>query len=112
MTESDEQIIEGSGNVFADLGLENADEPLVRAELTHLIYAELRDRRITQTEAARLLGLQETEAAQLMAGRFVHSSTDRLLHLLTALDRDVDIVVRPRPAGQIRAKLRVVSTAA
>jgi predicted XRE-type DNA-binding protein len=109
MTERDERIIEGSGNVFADLGLENADELLVRAELTHMIYAELRDRHITQAEAARLLGLKETEAAQLIAGRFVHASTDRLLHLLTALDRDVDIVVRPRPAGQIRAKLRVVT---
>ena len=112
MTESDEQIIEGSGNVFADLQLENADELLVRAELTHLVHAELRDRRITPSEAARLLGLEEAAAAQLVAGRFVRFSTERLLHLLTALDRDVDIVVRPRPAGQSRAKLRVVSAAA
>ena len=112
MIESDEQIIEGSGNVFADLGLKDADEMLVCAELTHLIHAELRDRHITASEAAQLLGLEEAEAAQLIAGRFVRFSTERLLHLLTALDRDVDIVVRPRPAGQHRAKLRVVSAAA
>jgi hypothetical protein len=69
--------------------------------------------------STQLLGLQEAEAAQLPAGRFVHLPTERLLYplkrplyLLTALDRDVDIVVRPRPAGQVRAKLRVVSTAA
>ncbi len=112
MTESDEQIIEGSGNVFADLGLADADELLVCAELTHLVHAELRDRHSTSFEAARLLGIEENEAAQLMAGRFVRFSTERLLHLLTRLDRDVDIVVRPRPAGQSRARLRVVSAAA
>jgi predicted XRE-type DNA-binding protein len=109
MTESKEQIIEGSGNVFADLGMKDADELLICAELTHLVHAELRDRRIAPPEAARLLGLEEAEAAQLVAGRFVRFSTERLLHLLTALDRDVDIVVRPRPARQAQARLRVVS---
>jgi predicted XRE-type DNA-binding protein len=112
MTDSEDQIIEGSGNVFADLRLNDPDELLICAELTHLVHAELRDRRIAPAEAARLLGLDEAEAAQLIAGRFVRFSTERLLHLLTALDRDVDIVVRPRPAGQSRARLRVVSAAA
>ncbi len=46
MAEPDEQIIEGSGNVFADAGLEDADELLVNAELTHLIHTELRDRHL------------------------------------------------------------------
>jgi predicted XRE-type DNA-binding protein len=111
MVESDDRIIEGSGNVFADLGLKDADELLVRTELTHLIHAELRERRFTSSRAARLLGLEEAEATQLMAGRIVRLTTERLLHLLTALDRDVDIIVRPRPARQSRAKLRVVSAA-
>jgi predicted XRE-type DNA-binding protein len=112
MIEGGERIIEGSGNVFDDLGLKDADELLICAELTHLVHAALRDRGITPSEAARLLGLEEAQAAQLIAGRFVRFSTERLLHLLTALDRDVDIVVRPRPAGQSRARLRVVSEAA
>lgn len=112
MNEPEEQIITHSSNVFADLGLAGANELLICAELTHLIHAELRDRRIAPAEAARLLGLEEAEAAQLIAGRFVHFSTERLLHLLTALDRDVDIVVRPHPAGQSHARLRVVSATA
>ena len=112
MAEPDERIIEGSGNVFADLGLKEADELLVSAELTHLVHAEFRDRHITPIEAARLLGIQESEAAQLIAGRFVRFSTERLLHLLTALDRDVEIVVRPRSANRSRARLRVVSATA
>lgn len=112
MIESDKRIVEGSGNVFADLGLKDADELLICAELTHLVHAELRDRRIAPAEAARLLGPEEADAAQLIAGRFVRFSTERLLRLLTALDRDVDIVVRPRPAGRAQARLRVVSAAA
>jgi len=112
MSDPEEQIVEGSGDVFAGLGLAGADELLVCAELTHLVHAEPRDRRGTPPEAARLLGIKQNEAAQLMAGRSVRGSTERLLHLLTALDRDVDIVVRPRPAGQSPARLRVVSAVA
>jgi len=112
VVKSDGRIIEGSGNVFADLGMEDADELLVSAELTHLIHAELRDRHLTSSDGAKLLGLDETQAAQLIGGYLVHFPTERLLHLLTALDQDVEIVVRPRPAGQSRARLRVVSAAA
>jgi predicted XRE-type DNA-binding protein len=112
MPETKERIIEGSGNVFADLQLDNADELLVCAELTHLIHAELRDRHMTPAEAAKLLGVGEVDAAQLIAGRFVRFPTERLIRLLTALDRDVEIVVRPRPSGESRARLRVVSAVA
>ncbi len=105
MADSENQIIEGSGNVFADIGLPDADELLITAELTHLVHAALRDRHLEPAEAARLLGLEEAVAAKLIAGRFVRLSTERLLHLLTSLGRDVDIVVRPRPAGQAQARL-------
>ena len=112
MAESEERIVDGSGNVFADLGLSDADELLVCAELTHLIHAELCNRNLTPAGAARLLGLKEAEAAQFIAGRFARVPTERLLHLLTALDRDVDIVVRPRSVGQPHGRLRVVTAAA
>jgi predicted XRE-type DNA-binding protein len=112
MTDSEEQIIEGSGNVFADLGLKDADELLISAELTHLVHAELRDRRLEPHAAGRLLGIEESEATQLIAGRFVRFPTERLLHMLTALDCDVDIVVCPRSAERFQARLRVVSAAA
>ena len=60
MTGSDDQIIDSSGNVFAGHGLRDADELPVCAEPTHLIHAELRDRRITPSDAARLLGLDRS----------------------------------------------------
>jgi predicted XRE-type DNA-binding protein len=112
MANNEEQIIEGSGNVFADLGMSDADELLVCAELSHLIHVELRRRKLTPNAAARLLDIDIAEAQQLIAGHFVRSPTDHLLHLLTALDRDVDIVVRPRAPSQSRPRLRVVSEAA
>ena len=109
MAEVEEQIIEGTGNVFADLGLQGAEELLVRAELTHLIHAELRDRHLTSSVAAHMLGILEAEANELIAGRFVQFPTERLLHLLTTLDHDVEIVVHPRSPGHSRLRLRVVS---
>src|ERR1700722_6448950 len=77
MVDSEERIVDGSGNVFADLGSSDADELLVCAELTHLIHAELRYRNLTPAGAARLLGLKEAEAAQLVAGRFARVPTEQ-----------------------------------
>ena len=111
MTDANEQVIAGSGNVFADLGLEDADELLVHAELVHLVHSELRRRRLNSGAAAGLLGIATDEAEQIISGRFVNLPTERLLHFLTMLDQDVEIVVRPRQAGQSRARLRVVSAA-
>jgi predicted XRE-type DNA-binding protein len=109
MNDQDGRIIEGSGNVFADLGMHDADQLMIQAELTHLVHAELRDRHITAEEAARRLGIDAAEATRLIAGDFVRLPTERLLHLLTALDHDIDIVVRPRSVSGSHARLRVVS---
>jgi len=111
MSKQDEQIIAGSGNVFADMGLPHADELQTRAELTRLIYNGILERGLTQTAAAKLLGLKQPDVSQLMAGRFTHFSTDRLLRLLMALDRDVEIVVRLKPIDSTRARLRVSNVA-
>lgn len=107
----DNQIVEGSGNVFADLGLPHPEELQTRAELTRLIHNWIKERGLTQTAAAKLLGLKQPDVSQLMAGRFTHFSTDRLLRLLMALDRDVEIIVRPKSVGSAYARLRVTSQA-
>ena len=105
----DNQIVEGSGNVFADLKLPHADELQTRAELTRLIYNGIQDRGLTQTAAAKLLGLKQPDVSQLMAGRFTNFSTDRLLRLLMALDRDVEIIVRPKSVVSPYARIRVTN---
>ena len=100
----------GSGNVFADLGLPDADAHLLKAGLVTRIDAIIRRRGLTQTEAARLLGLSQPDVSRLLRGDFREYSLERLLRLLTTLGRDVDIVIRqPRSAngGRLRLNARV-----
>ena len=109
MTVSETAVETGSGNVFADLGLADADAHIVKAELVTRIDAIVRQRGITQAEAARLLGLSQPDVSRLLRGDFREYSLERLLRLLTALGRDIDIVIRqPRSAGA--GKLRVAAT--
>jgi len=96
MTESERVIERGSGNVFADLDRPNADTHLLKAELVCRIDAIIRQRKMTQTEAARLLKLSQPDISRLLRGDFREYSLERLLRLLAALGRDIDIVIRTR----------------
>ncbi len=98
----------GSGNVFADLGLPDADAHLVKAELVSRIDAIVGQRRITQTEAGRLLGLSQPDVSRLLRGDFREYSLERLFRLLTTLGRDVDIVIR-QPRSTAGGKLRIAA---
>ena len=108
MTESDTRIERGSGNVFADLGRPGADAHLLKAELVGRIDALVRRRGITQTEAGRLLGLTQPDVSRLLRGDFREYSLERLLRLLNALGRDVDIVIRP-PRSDAGGRLRIAA---
>ena len=100
MTTSDSTVERGSGNVFADLGHPEADAHLLKADLVTRIDTIIRQRGITQTEAARLLGLTQPDVSRLLRGDFREYSLERLFRLLTALGRDIDIVIRqPRSAS-------------
>ena len=94
------KIERGSGNVFADLGLPAADTHLVKAELVTRIDKIIRERRLTQVEAAKLLGLSQPDVSRLLRGNFREYSMARLLRLLTALGRDVNIVIRESHSEQ------------
>ena len=88
------KIERGSGNVFADLGLPDADAHLLKAELVARIDKIIRQRGLKQVDAAKLLGLSQPDVSRLLRGSFEEFSMERLLRLLTALGRDVDIVIR------------------
>ncbi|MYA37397.1 MAG: XRE family transcriptional regulator [Gammaproteobacteria bacterium] len=94
MTEQEQTIEKSGGNVFADLGRPDADTHLLKAELVCRIDAIIRQRNLTQTEAARLLGLSQPDISRLLRGNFREYSLERLLRLLAALGRDIDIVIR------------------
>jgi predicted XRE-type DNA-binding protein len=88
-----------SGNVFEDLQVPAPSEALGKSELAAIIAATLRSRRLTQTAAAQLLGIDQPKVSELLRGRLPRFSTERLLVFLLRLGRDVDIVVRGARAG-------------
>jgi predicted XRE-type DNA-binding protein len=93
--ETDDMRIEtGSGNVFADLGRPDADTHLLKAEIVTRIDKIIRQRGLKQIDAAKLLGLSQPDVSRLLRGSFREYSLERLLRLLTALGRDVEIAIR------------------
>ena len=88
------KIERGSGNVFADLGRPDAEAHLLKAKLVSRIDEIIRQRGLKQVEAAKLLGLSQPDVSRLLRGNFREYSVERLLRLLLALGRDVQIVIR------------------
>jgi predicted XRE-type DNA-binding protein len=84
-----------SGNVFADLGFPNSEQELVKAQLTVQIYQILRDLKLTQADAARLLGTTQAQVSALMRCRPVSISVGKLMEFLTTLGQDVEVTVKP-----------------
>jgi len=89
-------VFEGSGNVFADLNLEDAQELQVKSGLTRQIFNRIKELKLTQTRAASLLGVAQPDISKLMNCRYTGFSIERLMHLLNNLSVDVDITLRPR----------------
>jgi predicted XRE-type DNA-binding protein len=97
----------GSGNVFKDLGIPNAEEHLVKAQLVFKIDTIMKDRGLKQAEAADLLGVKQPDVSKMLRGDFKQFSVERLLRFLVALDHDVEIVVRPHRGKNDTAALHV-----
>lgn len=85
----------GSRNVFNDIGVPNAEEHLVKAQLVFKIDAILKHRGIKQVEAADLFGIRQPDVSKMLRGEFRQFSVERLLRFLVALNQDVEIVVKP-----------------
>lgn len=98
-----------SGNVFADLGLENSDELLVKAELARKISSIITKQQMTQVEAAELLGVDQPKVSALLNGKLSGFSVVRLFRFLNALGRDVEIVVKTKPKSRSQAQTRVTA---
>lgn len=99
--------VESAGNVFADLNLPRAEELLVRAELAARIIEEIERRRLTQSRAASLLGIDQPKVSALKQGRLSGFSIERLLRFLLLLGRDIEISIREKPRSRAFARLRV-----
>ena len=90
------EIVRGSGNVFADLGLPDPEERQTKLRLAMEVNEIIKGRRLKQAEAGALLGLPQPKVSQLVNYRLDGFSVERMMEFLTRLDRDVEIVIRPR----------------
>jgi len=97
----------GSRNVFKDLGVPNAEEHLVKAQLVYKIDTILKDRGLKQVEAGKLFGMPQPDVSKMLRGEFRQFSVERLLRFLVALNYDVEIVVRPHRGKVDEAALHV-----
>lgn len=84
-----------SGNVFADLGLPDPEQELLKASLTLRIFKVLKARKLTQAQAGRLLGIPQPHVSDLLNGRARAFSAERLMGFLAALGHDVEVHVKP-----------------
>ena len=94
------ELEEGTGNVFADLGLDDGDELFARAKIGFHVYQILKHKKLAQREIAALLGIKQPEVSHLMNGHFSRFTTDKLLDFLKRLERKVTIRISPHKSGE------------
>ncbi len=102
-----EKINRGSRNVFQDLGLAHPQRVFVRAQIMRRIAEIIRERQLTQKEAAHLLHIPQSKVSCLMNGKLSAFSLDYLFGLLNALDRNVEIIIRPKNKNEKTATTHV-----
>jgi predicted XRE-type DNA-binding protein len=95
-----ETVDAGSGDVLVDLGFPDADERRLRVQLAMRLNDLIADRRLTQAGAAKLFGVPQPHISELKHYKLSRFSSERLLHFLTLLDRDVEIIIRPKAEGR------------
>lgn len=93
----------GSGNVFADLGLPNADKLRIKSGLVFEITKAVRKLGLTQQEAAKRMGLTQPKVSEMMRGDFSNLSERKLMDCLNRLGYDIEIKVKPasQPVGHL-----------
>jgi predicted XRE-type DNA-binding protein len=106
---ADTRVELGSGNVFADLRFDHPEEMLAKARLVSEMQKAIKKKKLTQTEAAEILGLTQPKLSILLKGQFKGYSTDRLIRFIRILGQDVDIYVTPKSRNR-QAHLHVYSS--
>jgi predicted XRE-type DNA-binding protein len=102
----------GSGNVFADLGLPDAQELLLKSEIVAELARLLKSKKLSQAKAAALIGVAQPDLSNLLGGKLRGFSVERLLHMIAALGRDIEIVVKPARRSKEQGGIRFRRAAA
>ena len=106
------RVFKSSGNVFADLGLANAEEKQTKVRLAVAINHILAERRLSQARAARELGINQPKISALSRYRLDGFSVERLMHFLGRLGCEIEIVIRLRAKSSSRKSARILVSAA
>jgi len=104
-----EPVTRGTGNVFADLGFSHADERQAKLRLAYALNQVLEQGKLSQTDAAKALGVTQPKVSALRNYKLAGFSVERLMNLLTALDQDVEIVIRRKPRSRRTGRITVVA---
>jgi predicted XRE-type DNA-binding protein len=105
--------VEATGdNIFADLGLPDAETHFLKAQIVSEIYRLTRQRKLTQGQAGKRMGISQPEVSRMFKGNFREYSVDRLMEFLTTFDRDVEIVVKPHKKTGRSGRIRFIAAAA
>ena len=104
------EVTVSSGNIFGDLDVFAPQEALAKAELTAKIAELISRKGLTQSAAARILGVDQPKISALLRGRLSGFSTERLLRFLTALGSNVQIIIHNRPRAKGPGHLQVIAT--
>jgi predicted XRE-type DNA-binding protein len=101
---NEDTVVEGSGNVFTDLGYPNAEEHQTQAKLVSQIATLIERQGLTQTEAATKLGIDQPKISAMLKGRFRGFSVYRLMCFIAALGGEVEIVTKDRHSRQVSSE--------
>jgi len=104
-----EPVTRGTGNVFADLGFPDAAERQAKLRLAYALNQVLQARKLSQADAAKVLGVTQPKVSALRHYKLAGFSVERLMNLLTALDQDVEIVIRRKPRSRKAGRISVVA---
>ena len=108
-TKTDKTITRGTGNVFADLGYPDAEERQTKLRLAYAINGVITRKRLTQAAAAGKLGINQPKVSALANYKLEGFSVERLMTFLTALDQDVEIVIKNKARSRTSGRISVVA---
>lgn len=97
-------------NIFADIGIENPEEELIKAELAWEIDQIIKKKKYTQAKAAKIMRVNQPKVSAILHRKLTGFSVERLMHFLQALGQDIDIVVTPKPRNRKTARVSVYNS--
>lgn len=111
MAKKSETVEVGTGDVFRDLGFADVGERKLRVQLAMRLNDLVKERKLTQTAAAEIFGIPQPHVSELRNYKLTRFSSERLLHFITLLDRDVEIVIRPKAENHASGSVSVLMAA-